>query len=307
MTTAYLHSITWAHGEKQSFLDEIDADPALRARTGAEGIEYYFRADCAPWQLAHEAATTTLRRADLDITQVDVILYSTESTDTRADISKDPNRFADALGGRTTPLIAVTGNVCANFGAALATARNAVRSGEHRTVLIVTTDIWDDRPRLVDAGTCLMSDAAAAAIVSAAPAPNSTSWAIGKITPSVDHGMHDVDPAVDTMDMVRGTVAGIQRAYRGFFADIAPTAFPHLICGNLGDTVVQMFARLGGFDPARMLRQTAAHGHCLAADVLVNLDTYAPTMAAGDRVMAVSSGHNYWTCIDLTTVTGVLA
>ncbi|MGV9435703.1 hypothetical protein [Nocardia sp. NPDC003648] len=191
MTTAYLHSITWAHGEKQSFLDEIDADPALRARTGAEGIEYYFRADCAPWQLAHEAATTTLRRADLDISQVDLILYSTESTDTRADISRDPNRFADALGGRTTPLIAVTGNVCANFGAALATARNAVRSGEHRTVLIVTTDIWDDRPRLVDAGTCLMSDAAAAAIVSAAPAPNSTSWAIGKITPSVDHGMHD--------------------------------------------------------------------------------------------------------------------
>ncbi|WP_067709261.1 hypothetical protein [Nocardia yamanashiensis] len=298
--SAYLHSIGWARGERRSFLEQLDANSPVRTRTAQEGIEHYYQADCMPWELARQAAIETLRRADLTADDLDLILYSTESTDARIDISKDPNRFAEAIGATLTPCIAVTGNVCANFGAALAVARNAVRLGEHRTILMVTTDIWDERPRLVDAGTCLMSDAAAAAIVSADPA--GAGWRIGRITPAVDHGMHAVDPAVDTMHMVRGTVAGIQRAYRGFFTDTTAADYDHLVCGNLGDTVIQMFARVGGFEESRMLRQTAANGHCLAADVLVNLDTFAPGMADGDRVLAVSSGHNYWTCIDLTTV-----
>ncbi|AYF76778.1 hypothetical protein D7D52_26520 [Nocardia yunnanensis] len=302
---AYLHSIGWAHGERRSFLDELGADSSIRTRTAQEGIEHYYQAHCAPWQLAQRAAAVSMDRAGLTAQDLDLILYSTESTDLRTDISKDPNRFAESIGATVTPCFAVTGNVCANFGAALAVARNAVRLGEHRTVLIVTTDIWDERPRLVDAGTCLMSDAAAAAIVSLDV--SGTGWRIGRITPAVDHGMHAVDPGVDTMHMVRGTVAGVQRAFRGFFTDASAADYDHLVCGNLGDTVIQMFARVGGFEKTPVLRQTAANGHCLAADVLVNLDTFSSDMADGARVMAVSSGHNYWTCIDLTVVREAVA
>ncbi len=302
MTThAHLHAIASTTGRRRSFLAENHEAADLMARTTAEGIDNYFDADAPAWALAVPAAQQSLLRANLDIADIDLIVYCTESTDSRSAISRDPNKLAQALGGSHTPLVGVTGNVCANAGAALSVARNAIICGEAENVLVVTADAWDDRPRLVDAGTCLMSDAAAAAIVSTARPSHHVSWEIAAVHPAVDHDMHDVDPAVDTMEMVRGTVAGMQRATARRAAVVGGQMVDHVVSGNLGDTVIKMFARLVGIDHEQIYRLTADNGHCLAADVLINLDHFEARMGNDDRVLVLATGHNYWTCVDLTT------
>ncbi|MFG2847117.1 hypothetical protein ACGF12_28665 [Kitasatospora sp. NPDC048296] len=297
--SAYLHSAAWAFGRKRTW---TASSPEAAERLAHERLEGYYEADVPPWQLAADSAAETLKRAGVEPTDLDLVIYASESTDSRVDLSRDPDRFAMAAGAETVPLLGATANVCANFGAALRIARNAIQVGDARRVLLVTTDVWDDRSRLVDAGTCLMSDAAASVLVTA-DRPDE-GWLVGDIHSATDHAMHDVDPAVDTIAMVRRTAGGMRRAAEGFFAShrLRREDYPRIVVGNVGLTVLRVLAAAGGLDLGRMVTQTAQNGHCFAADVIVNLAEIEPEARHGDRVLALSTGHNYWTCVGLQRV-----
>jgi hypothetical protein len=297
MIPSYLHAAAWTLGTRHSLPQEVDAETADRLHR--EEIEGYYRADEEPWMMAVSAAEQTLKKSGFVAEDIDLILYACESTDCRADISLDPNRFAEALGAPSVPLMGVTANGCANLGALLRSARNAVAVGDAANVLIATADAWDERSRLVGAGTALMSDSAATALVSAErPAQG---WLIGDIFTAVDHTMHAIDPAVDTIPMVRGTAQGIRAAAAGFFTPGRPARedYTTVVADNLGALVLKVLASSAGLDRTRVFAQTSLHGHCFAADILLNLDAVAPRTEAGTKVLGLITGHNYWTCVGL--------
>lgn len=296
---AHLSAPAWAFGDRRVWKA---GTPAEQQRLDHENLSGYFHSELPPWQLAVGAATQTLETAGVTATDVDLIVYASESTDSRVDLSRDPNRFAEAVGAPHVPLVGATANVCANFGTALRLARDTVAVGDAQRVLVVTTDVWDDRSRLVDAGTCLMSDAAASVMVTAQrPADG---WLIGGIRAAVDHTMHSVDPAVDTIAMVRGTAGGMRRAADGFFAMEGHRRedYPLVVAGNVGTTVLRVLAASAELDLGRVFAQTAQNGHCFAADVVVNLAAVQDTVPAGTRVLGLSTGHNHWICVDFERI-----
>ncbi|TDD79192.1 hypothetical protein [Actinomadura rubrisoli] len=297
MIPSHLHAAAWTLGARRVLPSEVDAETAERLRR--EEIEGYHRAAEEPWRMAVSAAEETLKRSGLAVGDVDLVLYACESTDRRTDISLDPDRFAEALGAPSVPLMGVAANGCANLGALLRSARNAVAAGDAGTVLIVTTDAWDDRPRLVGAGTALMSDSAATALVSAARPDEG--WLIGDIFTAVDHTMHAIDPAVDTIAMVRGTAQGVRDAAAGFFVPGRPARedYTAVVADNLGAMVLKILASSAGLDRGRVFAQTSLHGHCFAADILLNLSAVAPGTPPGAKVLGLITGHNYWTCVGL--------
>ncbi|MFF1357754.1 hypothetical protein [Streptomyces sp. NPDC058297] len=298
-TPAHMHAPAWSFGDRRVWKAE---NPADQDRLDHERLAGYFHSELLPWQLAVGAATQTLEAARVAATDVDLIVYASESTDSRVDLSRDPNRFAEAIGAPHVHLVGATANVCANFGAALRIARDAIRTGDAENVLVVTTDVWDDRSRLVDAGTCLMSDAAASVMVSAARPDDG--WLIGGVFSAVDHTMHSVDPAQDTIAMVRGTAGGMRRAADGFFAMEGHRRedYPFVVAGNVGTTVLRVLAASAQLDLGRVFARTAENGHCFAADVIVNMTAIQDTVPAGTKVLGLSTGHNYWICVDFERI-----
>ncbi|WP_106396557.1 beta-ketoacyl-[acyl-carrier-protein] synthase family protein [Actinocorallia populi] len=296
MSAAHMHASAWAFGDKDVWPgDGPEPSAAERERLAKEKIAGFYRTDEAPWRIAARSAAETLRRA---ARRPDLVLYACESIDDRVDLRRDPDRFAEAIGADHVPLMLVTANVCANFGALLRVARNHVLTGDARDVLVVTTDVWGGGSRLIDAGTCLMSDAAASVMVSAdAPAEG---WRVGPVVQAADHTMHSLDPAEDSIAMVRGTVGGIQRATEGFFAP-GPGGdredYPIVVAGNVGTTVLRLLAAGGRLDLDRFVTRTEQNGHCFAADLVVNLAEVEDEVPAGGRVLGLSTGHNYWTCV----------
>ncbi|GAB2812455.1 hypothetical protein GCM10022221_07480 [Actinocorallia aurea] len=296
LITAHMHAAAWAFGDKDVWPgDGPEPSAAERERLANEKISGFYRTTETPWEIAARSAAETLARA---AKLPDLVLYACESIDDRVDLRRDPDKFAEAIGLDTVPLMLVTANVCANFGALLRVARGHIATGDARDVLIVTTDVWGEGSRLIDAGTCLMSDAAASAMVSAeAPAEG---WRVGPVVQATDHTMHSLDPAENSIAMVRGTVGGIQRATEGFFTPGPGGSrddYPHIVVGNVGTTVLRLLAAGGRLDLGRFVTRTELNGHCFAADLFVNLAEIEHEVPSGGKVLGLSTGHNYWTCV----------
>lgn len=306
---AYLHSIAWVRGEKDNWPGsgpdaQPEPNPAEWERLRMEKLSGFYRAEQTPWELAAASAADSLRQAGLKPTDIDLILYSSESIDRRVDIRRDPDRFAELIGASYTPLMLVTANVCANMASMLRIARNAVLVGDAATILVVTTDTWGTGSRLIDAGTCLMSDAASSLIVSALRPRQG--WRIGPIAQSVDHTLHSMDAATNTMCMLQGHVGGMQRLAEQTFNGANPfrEEYRTIVGNNIGTTIQRVLLRAADMDEACLYTQTETDGHCFSADVTVNLAAIEDDMAEGELVLLFPSAHNYWATVQLERVGG---
>lgn len=178
----------------------------------------------------------------------------------------------------------VTLNRCANLLVALRLAQALVVAGQHRRVLVVTTDrITDESTRMEN--FALFSDGAAACVVSDEPGEGESCEILGSTSAQLPRALdwsNEISPhlarevnerLLGPLDMKSGDLDGLLHA-------------------NLYKPVVALKERQAGFTSEQLFTDNIARiGHCFAADPLINLvdRSTAGALRDGGRYMLASS------------------
>ncbi len=215
--------------------------------------------------LAVRAGLETLRASGTDPSDVDcLVLCSTRFPGGPRTHGRFVQEILDGLGLENAAFTGVTLNRCTNLLAGLRLAQALVAAGQHRTVLVVTTDRVTDESRRLEK-FALFSDGAASALVSAEPlGPDAYEMVAGASA----QDRRELEWTNEVSSVLSRTVnERILHAAEMKIGDI--DAVLHL---NLFKPLVVLKERQAGFTKDQLwLDNIPRFGHCFAADPLVNL------------------------------------
>lgn len=243
--------------------------------------------------LAAESASGTWRRAGRPL--LDSVVFCTD-TSFDGGVSGALGDLLARLGAPVASALAVGGSGCGNLGPGLATARNLIHANGASAVLLVTADAVGDGARYLPSSTTVLSDGAAACLVTREPVGRSF-----KVL-GLASSCHADKGAPSGLVNAKGIVALVRRAVAGAFANLpVGTADCHfLLTGHYGRTTCALLALATRVDPKNVYRPLADEmGHCFAADVLAGLGRLAqdPAGKAGDVVLLVTTGSRSCTVV----------
>lgn len=166
----------------QQLADELAArnietsDEWIVARTGIKS-RHFAAPDVTTSDLAAEAARKAIEAAGIDAQAIDLIIVATSTPDfvfpSTACLLQ--HKLGIKNGGAAFDVQAV----CSGFVYALATADNFIRSGAHRTALVIGAETFSRILDFNDRGTCvLFGDGAGAVLLQAGDAPGVLSSAL---------------------------------------------------------------------------------------------------------------------------------
>ncbi|MFF2354892.1 3-oxoacyl-[acyl-carrier-protein] synthase III C-terminal domain-containing protein [Kitasatospora sp. NPDC058115] len=295
MTDLHLGAIAYEHGDRHG-IAELSGQLDAELLAPDSGLAHFRACDREIHQLAQAAAVRTLAACPQP---PDLLLYVTENDRTSSDSLVHLARSLDLPGIR---YLRVSGHDCGNLGPALLLAEQAVGSGAHRRVLVLLADRVLDGDRSQADRLSVVSDGAAACLVSAEPldapgpryAVHGVSTATAAATPAATPG-GDGDRILGTVALsVTATGAITRRTGR------QPADFDHLLFPNYR-TISQQFlcSAMGAPVDRLLIGPVAEFGHCFSADVLVSLAHCADTgrIRPGDHVLAFGDGPNSWTSL----------
>ena len=122
--------------------------------------------------LGVEAAKKALEMAKIDMNEVDLILVATSTPDHLGGFPSTACRVQAKLGITSNCAAVDVSAVCSGFVYALSMADAFIRSGMHKNVLVIGTEIYSRVVDFKDRATCvLFGDGAGAAVVSASQEP----------------------------------------------------------------------------------------------------------------------------------------
>ncbi len=296
----YLTAIGCALGERQSLLTLTDCDSRTLQQLSDKGIEYFHASALAPWELAVRSAQVTLN--DMLPMQVAAVVYATNTIRDRDDMDFAPARFLEKVGLPHVPLLGTGFNGCANLALALQVGRDrlASRQGD---VLIVTTDSQHGQNRVLGSGSGVFSDGAASCWLTTQRPQNG--FRLDAVILSGDARMHSVDPARDTLALLKGTADGVRGLCKRVLEllVVEATHFDWLVCGNYNRSVLQTFSGLSGVPMSRVFQgNVATVGHAHSADGLINLSDLSQggLLSSGQHILLLSTGHSFWGAAALT-------
>ena len=290
--TPFIHSFASALGEPASIcgLPQLVDDPLLAEYLTSSGLAHYLQSAASPPELAAHALRATLELAELDPRQIDVVVWGSTSFQNRAWYCADVSRALGDVGLWTATPIGVTLSECGNLIAVLRVAAGLVAAG-HANVLVVVTDCAaSPEQRLVPPSVAVLSDGAAACVVSADP----RGFEIRAIRQVTNHRARQTvdDQAVRVM---RHNAEGMRRATNAVLAatGVDPAAIKCVVTNNLARPVLEMFAAQARVDYARVFRDHVAdYGHVFASDGLINLA--AIPSAQDDCILLATNGTCNW-------------
>ena len=265
-----------AHGVETS--DEwIVARTGIRARHFADPNQYTS-------DLALFAAQRAIEAADIDPQSIDLIVVATSTPDfvfpSTACLLQ--NKLGIKNGGAALDVQAV----CSGFVYALATADSFIRSGMHRTALVIGAETFSRILDFNDRTTCvLFGDGAGAVVLTASDEPGVLSNALhadgshadilcvpGNVNAGVIAGnafLHMDGQAVFKLAVnVLGKVA-LEVLEK---ADVRPESLDWLIPHQANIRIMQSTCRKLGLPPEKMVVTVDQHGNTSAASVPLALD-----------------------------------
>jgi 3-oxoacyl-[acyl-carrier-protein] synthase-3 len=293
MTPLYLFAIEYVHGDRHD-IGELagQLDPELLDPD--TGLSCYRASDLDIWELAADSGARTVKAA----TQPpDLVIYMTENDHVASDSLNNLVRALDLPAAR---YVRGSGHDCGNFGPALSLARQALAGGEHRQVLILLADKVIDGDRSQADKLSVVSDGAAACLVTAEP-PD---------TDGARFAVHGISTVTDT-DAASGAEAGdrilatVALAAAGAAAIAGQTGreakdFDHLLFPNYRAVAQQFLCSALGVGLEKLLfGPMAEFGHCFSADSLVSLAHCANTdeIRPGEHVLAFGDGQYSWSSL----------
>ncbi|MBF9128540.1 hypothetical protein I0C86_05985 [Plantactinospora sp. S1510] len=290
----YLSNISHVVGDPVALdaLEDTEVRKAM-ATLADEGLVQCRVTDASVPDLAGAAASTALGSPDRR-TEPDTAIYC---SDTPTPVPPGPEvwRLNTGLGLPRVPVLRVAGGECGNLGLGLRVARAMVMAEGLGSVLLVTADRSVGDTRYLPDGLTVLSDGAAACLVTAEPPAGG--FAVHRMAVSVQA---DAVAAGIGMQTARTTLSGISRAVRRLFADasVTPEDCRYLVTGNYGTAIQSLFAAAVGL-PQTVVRAPLreAMGHCFSADVLMNLETLRVDgeLDPGDRLLLLTTGSRGWT------------
>lgn len=227
-------------------------------------------------------------------------------TDTAPDrsVSLDLWDVVAPVGSPRVTAVTVGGHGCGNLGAATELGLGLLATG-YRDVLVVTADrVEAGASRFLTSGRTLLSDGAAAAVLTTVPpgAGYRVLAAASGASPGAPVGTGGLRTAAPL-------VTGLGRALRAVCeaGGITPSDVTHVLPGNLGSSARAMLAMAVRTRPDRVYAPRAAeHGHCYSADLLVALE-HAPArgdVTDGDVLLLVPTSVRSWFVVAVEYVAG---
>lgn len=259
-------------------LGEIEADHTAIPNLHARAREFGMAPDPRTWgwgtirrternlaALAVESGSATLRASATELDSIDMLLLcSTRFPHDAGPQGLFMQAVSTGLGLRNTAFAGVAMNRCANVVVALHLACCLIASGQHRRVLVVTTDRVEDEATRMES-FALFSDGAASCLVTADPGGQLCYHIVSTATAqdptalgspneiSSDLSRQVNDSLLTPLGMKTGDVSGLMHA-------------------NIFMPILVMKELQAGFTPAQLWTDNIARiGHCFAADPLINL------------------------------------
>ncbi|WP_052868897.1 3-oxoacyl-ACP synthase [Streptomyces niger] len=259
-------------------LGEHEADHTTIANLHARAREFGMPPKAALWgwgtvrrtaksleTLAVESGTAALRAAGVDPGTVDgLIVCSTKFPGG----PRTHGRFVEAvmtgIGLGDAAFTGITLNRCTNLLVGLRTAHALVAAGQHRRMLVLSSDrITDESVRMEN--FALFSDGAAACVVGAEPHGVDAYEMVG--------GASAQDPtSLDWSNEISSDLARLVNERVLTAADMKPGDLDGVLHLNLFKPLVVMKERQAGFSADQLFLDNISRvGHCFAADPLINL------------------------------------
>lgn len=254
----------------------------------AEPVPFY-RSEFSIDELAARAAGRTLEGRP----RPDLVIYATSNTAMTAQLAAA--HCGVRLGLRTVNYMVMSGHACANIGSSLSVAEAFIGQRPETIVLLATVDRVDGQAedRIVGDGVAVLSDAAAACIVTGLPVTGAgASCAVRGWHIAVDAAA-EIESA--TPRKVLQTVALLKRALAEFIdkVGVPMSDVDVVVFNNVHRGSRELMAWAMGVPGEKVYDASAAQGaHMFAADVLISIEEIRRTRSGGKRslVLAVSPG-----------------
>lgn len=261
-----------AHQPLSSLLSEGTPRRQL-VQLAARGATGFHRAEQSIGELARAAARGALHRAEHDPAEVDVLLFATNSARSPEFDGDVAHELLGALGLERAHTHGVGLQNCGDGALALRTAAALVDSGQARHVLIVIADKVCDAgvPRIVN-DAYLHSDGASACLVSGGG--SGYRIAATRILQAVAAPGQAI--RADPMDIDVHLERFIEQGRAWVAQTMGVRVGPEhaLISHNINRIFNHRLARAFGLAEERVLGRFT-RGHCLASDLLMNLEVLA--------------------------------
>ena len=259
------------------------SDEWIVARTGIHA-RHFAEPDVATSDLALIAAQRAIESADIDPQSIDLIIVATSTPDFV--FPSTACLLQNKLGIKNNGAAFDVQAVCSGFAYAVATADSFIRSGQHRTALVIGAETFSRILDFNDRTTCvLFGDGAGAVILSASDEPGVLSSALhadgshanilctpGNVNGGVVAGsafLHMDGQAVFKLAVNVLEKVAIEALNK---ANLAPEQVDWLIPHQANIRIMQSTCRKLGLPQERMVVTVGEHGNTSAASIPLALD-----------------------------------
>ncbi|WP_437762657.1 3-oxoacyl-[acyl-carrier-protein] synthase III C-terminal domain-containing protein [Sorangium sp. So ce281] len=297
MTSIYLGSIAHVLGESRSIsdLDELKDDEDGLGTLQAVGLETYAVSSRSPAELARESLARTIEKSGLDPKDIGAVLYASSSFWSQEFYTRHIGELCCSLGLEHAVTLGTTLGECGNFASALRSAYGLIRSGDCRTVLLVTTDRAAGK-RLVDPLVSVLSDGAASCIVSS---ERQGELEILGVRQGANQKLWMVDNAKESVKRLKYTADGVKLTITQLLADTGLNAhqIKAFITNNYSYSVLRVFSAQAGVRPGALyLKNVGRVAHAFSADNLIGLQDALEQgdLKSGEFALTLSTGQASW-------------
>lgn len=277
-------------------LPQLSGRDDLRANIEKCGFRQYRAAALAPAELARSCVEKLFASRPSIAGAIDTIIYASLTLRESEFYNEQLGDCLVRLGLEQVNMIGLFSSECGNLGSALLVAQSLIRSGKAGTVLVVSADVCLDQHRRVIDDNVVVSDGASCCIVNTDPGNDF------QLIDTVQRSNHrlrletsatylprylklSTDGMKDCIDNLLKTHSTSRQQINAF------------VTGNYSKPVLAMFCYVAGLKgEVHFKGDVAGIAHVYAADVAINVEQLlaASLLAAGDRLLCLSTGSSTW-------------
>lgn len=277
-------------------LPQLLARDDLRANLDKCGFRDYRASALAPAYLAQACVERLFAARPALAGAVDTIIYASLTLRESEFYNEHLGDCLVRLGLEKVNMIGLFSSECGNLGSALLVAQSLIRSGKAGTILVISADVCLDQHKRVIDENVVVSDGASCCIVNT----------------DAGNDFELVDTCQRSHHRLRLETSGTYLPrYLKLSTDGMKDCIEHLlkshctsrqqinafVTGNYSAPVLAMFRYVAGLkSEVHFKGDVAGMAHVYSSDVAINLERLlaASTLAAGDRLVCLSTGSSTW-------------
>lgn len=281
-----------------SELNRLSEDEKLLDFLTNMGLHQYRSSEMSPAQLAYESAKNTITKSGLEPSDIDAVIYVTESLWCTEWYSTDHNHLLEKLHLENSYMIGTFLRGCSNIHTALRIASNMCITNETSNVLIITSDqAENDDLRLVPPNIGVTSDGAASFILS--KSVEISEFRILCNSQSAIPSMYKLDESVQYMKFMKCIGDGLSACVNRCTDEtkIMLNDMKYFVMNNYNKSVVNMFSSIIEASEEKFVTDNISrYGHCYSSDNVLNIMHLIENnnISSGEMIMNISSGPASW-------------